>query len=137
MLILGFDPGRDKCGLALVNETGTVIRREVVSSDQVLLRIEQWYAHHPIEKIVIGNQTTSKAWQETLQAKFAMLPISTVDERNSTLEARDRYWELYPPRGLMRLIPKGMRVPPSPIDDIVAIILVERSTAPKKHNDNR
>jgi len=28
----------------------------------------------------------------------------------------------------MRLIPKGMRLPPRPIDDIVAILLVERST---------
>jgi RNase H-fold protein (predicted Holliday junction resolvase) len=128
MLILGFDPGRDKCGLALVNETGTVIRQEVVSSDQVLLTIEQWYAHDPMQKIVMGNQTTSKQWQETLQAKFPLLPILRVDERNTTLEARDRYWELYPPKGLMRLIPKGMRVPPGPIDDIVAIILVERST---------
>jgi len=128
MLILGFDPGRDKCGLALVNETGTVIRQEVVRSDQVLLTIEQWYAHDPMQKIVMGNQTTSKQWQGTLQAKFPLLPIVRVDERNSTLEARDRYWELYPPKGLRRLIPKGMRLPPRPIDDIVAIILVERST---------
>jgi len=137
MLILGFDPGRDKCGLALVNETGTVMRQEVVRSDQALLTIEQWYAHDPIQKIVLGNQTTSKEWQATLQAKFPLLPILRVDERNSTLEARDRYWKLYPPKGLMRLIPKGMRVPPGPIDDIVAIILVERSTVPKEHHNDK
>ncbi|HBB34174.1 MAG TPA: resolvase, partial [Cyanobacteria bacterium UBA9273] len=39
---------------------------------------------------------------------------------------RDRYWQMYPPKGLQRLIPKGMRQPPRPVDDIVAILLIER-----------
>ncbi len=52
-----------------------------------------------------------------------------VDERYSSLEARERYWQMYPPTGLARLIPKGMRVPPRPVDDIVAIILIERYLA--------
>jgi hypothetical protein len=33
---------------------------------------------------------------------------------------------MYPPAGLSRLIPQGMRVPPRPVDDIVAIVLIER-----------
>ena len=49
-----------------------------------------------------------------------------VDERYSTLEARDRYWLMYPPKGLNLLIPKGLRTLPRPIDDIVAILLIER-----------
>lgn len=47
-------------------------------------------------------------------------------KKNSTLEARDRYWTMYPNRGLQRLIPLGLRVPPRPVDDIVAILLIER-----------
>ena len=57
------------------------------------------------------------------------IPITMVDERNSSVEARDRYWEMYPPQGLTRLIPQGLRVPPRPIDDIVAILLIERYLA--------
>jgi hypothetical protein len=49
-----------------------------------------------------------------------------VDERYSSLQARDRYWQLFPPRGLVRLLPIGLREPPRPVDDIVAILLVER-----------
>jgi hypothetical protein len=49
-----------------------------------------------------------------------------VDERYSSLEARNRYWQMYPPRGLTRLLPEGMRTPPRPVDDIVAIVLIER-----------
>jgi hypothetical protein len=52
--------------------------------------------------------------------------VITVNETNSTLEARDRYWIMYPPQGLQRLIPQGLRIPPRPVDDIVAIILIER-----------
>jgi hypothetical protein len=33
---------------------------------------------------------------------------------------------MYPPKGLTRLIPKSLRVPPRPVDDIVAILLIER-----------
>ncbi|MFM7475950.1 MAG: resolvase, partial [Microcystis aeruginosa] len=41
-------------------------------------------------------------------------------------EARDRYWQMFPPKGLQKLIPQGMRLPDRPIDDIVAILLIER-----------
>ncbi|MFM6310413.1 MAG: resolvase, partial [Dolichospermum sp.] len=44
----------------------------------------------------------------------------------STLEARDRYWQMYPPQGINKLLPKGMRQPPRAIDDIVAVLLIER-----------
>ena len=30
------------------------------------------------------------------------------------------------PKGIARLIPKGMRTPPEPIDDYAAVILAER-----------
>jgi hypothetical protein len=52
-----------------------------------------------------------------------------VDERYSTLQARDRYWQMFPPTGFTKLIPQGMRDVPRPIDDIVAILLVERYLA--------
>ncbi|PNW36283.1 UNVERIFIED_CONTAM: resolvase [Euhalothece sp. KZN 001] len=127
VLVLGFDPGRDKCGLALVETTGEIIEQQVVNSEEVISTLNNWLSRYVVSKIVMGNQTTASQWKEKLTASFATIPIEMVDERNSSLEARDRYWELYPARGLSALIPKGMRLPPRPIDDIVAIILVERS----------
>ncbi len=127
MLLLGFDPGRDKCGLALVNHQQTILLTEVINAEAVLARVEQWRDTYGVDKIVIGNQTTSQQWQQQLMGQFPDLPIVMVNERNSTLQARDRYWELYPPRGIMRLIPKGMRLPPRPVDDLVAVLLVERA----------
>ena len=75
----------------------------------------------------MGNQTTAKSWQQKIESSLSLSkPIVMVDERNSSLEARDRYWEMYPPKGLTKLIPQGMRLPPRPVDDIVAILLIER-----------
>jgi len=130
MFLLGFDPGRDKCGLALVRDDGQIICNKVVSSDQVLPTIQQWYTNNQVDKLIMGDQTTSQTWRKQLHNGIPNLVIQTVDERYSTLQARDRYWELYPPQGIMRLLPKGMRLPPRPIDDIVAIILVERALTP-------
>lgn len=124
---LGFDPGRDKCGLAIVTETKQVICHEVVLADQALDVINQWLQNYPIQALIIGNQTTSKIWQKKLKQGLVQdVPIKTVNERNSTLEARDRYWQMFPPQGLTKLLPQGLRQPPRPIDDIVAILLVER-----------
>lgn len=124
---LGFDPGRDKCGLAIVTEFQQVITHRVILADQALNVINQVLATYAIQAIIIGDQTTSKIWQKKLKEGISQeIVIKTVDERNSTLEARDRYWQMFPPQGLTKLLPPGLRQPPRPIDDIVAILLVER-----------
>ncbi|WP_144875682.1 Holliday junction resolvase RuvX [Hyella patelloides] len=125
-MILGFDPGRDKCGVAIVDSDRSIIYHQVVSSDNAIATIRELTTQFAIELIVMGNLTTAKSWQQQLQSAFESITIKMVDERNSTLEARDRYWQMYQPQGLQRLIPQGLRLPPRPIDDIVAILLIER-----------
>ncbi|ADB95581.1 hypothetical protein UCYN_08970 [Candidatus Atelocyanobacterium thalassa isolate ALOHA] len=75
----------------------------------------------------MGGQTTSRIWKESLEKKLLFsIPIIKIDESNSTLEARNRYWQMYPPKSISRLIPESLRIPTRSIDDIVAILLVER-----------
>jgi len=77
--------------------------------------------------MVMGDQTTAKEWKQRLHQELNQpINIILVDERYTTLEARDRYWQMYPPQGITKILPKGMRQPPRPIDDIVAILLIER-----------
>ncbi|MFW6359800.1 MAG: pre-16S rRNA-processing nuclease YqgF [Chroococcales cyanobacterium] len=127
MIILGFDPGRDKCGVAVMESNRQVLYHQVILSAEVFAVIESLSQKFAIAQLVMGNQTTAKQWKQQLSDRLSSsIPITMVDERNSTLEARDRYWQMYPPKGLQRLIPEGMRLPPRPIDDIVAILLIER-----------
>ncbi len=125
--LLGFDPGRDKCGVAVTDQKGNLYYHKVVASSQAISTLNNLIQDFSINLLVMGNQTTSKQWKKRLENELLVsIPIVLIDERNSTLEARDRYWEMYPPQGLMRLLPQGMRNPPRPIDDIVAILLIER-----------
>ena len=125
--IIGFDPGRDKCGIAIREPDGKIACHQVVTAEAAIPSLQSLCQQFPVELIVMGNQTTAKQWKQQLEAELGTtFPIVMVDERNSSLEARDHYWQIYPPQGLTRLIPPGMRLPPRPIDDIVAILLIER-----------
>ncbi len=126
-MILGFDPGRDKCGFAVMGREQQLLYHQVVASQEAIATIQQLCQQFPIETIVMGDQTTAKSWKQKIVRDLeASVPIVLVDERYSSLEARDRYWQMYPPKGIQRLIPQGLREPPRPIDDIVAILLIER-----------
>ena len=132
--ILGVDPGRAKCGLALVDHRGTPIIHEVVPSGQVVETVQEWVVRFGndfnIEAVVMGDRTSSQQWLTRWTEQLAtldQLPApQLIDEHNSTFEARQVYWELYPPKGLKRLIPEGMRVPPRAIDDLAAVVLARR-----------
>jgi RNase H-fold protein (predicted Holliday junction resolvase) len=126
MIYLGFDPGKDKCGVAVVDRTGVASYHEVISSDTLLEQLPALCAQWQVSQVVMGDRTTAKQWQKKLTQALPNTPISLVDEHYSTLAARDLYWEMYPAQGFQRLIPQGMRLPPRPIDDLVAIILVRR-----------
>ena len=100
--------------------------QQVVSADAVIDEISELRQQFPISMVVLGDQTASKGWKDALGQLPDPPRIMLVDERYSTLEARDRYWQMYPPAGLTGLIPQALRTIPRPIDDIVAILLIER-----------
>ncbi|AOC54753.1 hypothetical protein amyaer_4066 [Microcystis aeruginosa NIES-2481] len=110
MCILGFDPGKDKCGIAVRSSTGKIYTHEVIASSQAIECLASLCQQYPIELLVMGNQTTSKSWREKIAARLT-IPITLVDERNSTLEARDRYWQMFPPKDYRNSSPRGCVFP--------------------------
>ena len=125
-IILGFDPGKDKCGVAVMAGDRALLYHQVVLTPAVIGQISDLCQQYHVTQIVMGDRTTAKQWQQQLTTAFPDLPIDLVDEHYSSLEARDRYWQMYPANFITRLIPQGLRQPPRPIDDLVAIILIER-----------
>ncbi len=126
-VILGFDPGRRKCGLAVLGVDRTLRYHQVIAAEAAIATIQTLRQQFPISLLVMGDQTTAKDWKHKLTQELAEpLRIIMVDERHSSLEARDRYWKMYPANGLVRLIPQSFRTISRPIDDIVAILLIER-----------
>lgn len=103
--------------------------RAIVGADAILETIAVLQQQYPLSLLVMGDQTTAKEWHARLMGLKEPLRVVLIDERYSSLEARDRYWKMYAPQGWQRLLPKGLRQPSQPLDDIVAMILIERYLA--------
>ena len=121
--VVGFDPGRSKCGLVLVEtDLAQVLDSDVLVPGAVLSRLKRWNETSELQMIVMGDGTGSTTWIEPLQS---LTTVVRVNERGTTLRARARYWQLWPPRGLWRLIPEGLRLPPAQLDAVAALVMVE------------
>lgn len=121
--VLSIDPGREKCGLALVSHDGVALRM-IVPRREVVASVVRLVSDHRVDRIIVGNGTGGKDLAESLASGTSMR-IDLVDERHSSERARARYFRENPPRGLRRLIPLGLQTPPQPYDDYVAVILAE------------
>ncbi len=126
MAVAAVDPGREKCGVAVVDENGRALEQAVVVTvrlaDELALRVKRYRP----EQIVLGNGTTSRAAEEKIRAAFPDLPVKIVDEYRTTDDAKIAYWKAHPPTGWRRFLPTSMQVPPVPVDDFVAVILAQR-----------
>jgi RNase H-fold protein (predicted Holliday junction resolvase) len=128
--VLAIDPGRNKCGFAVVRRTEEhkieLVWSDVVPTTHVVPKIHEAYAACPFQLIVIGGGTNSGPIIQEIREQLPSMAILEVDERNTTLQARERYWEHFPRRGIKRLFPATLFEPPRPVDDFVALILAER-----------
>jgi RNase H-fold protein (predicted Holliday junction resolvase) len=123
---LGIDPGNAKCGYAVVYEDGERAALEVVPTPAMPARIQADVAEGDVAGICIGDATTSKAMFQLCARRWPSIPVALVDERNTSLQARGRYYADHPPRGLLRLVPRGLLVPNEPLDGYAALLIVER-----------
>lgn len=124
--MVAVDPGRSRCGLAVVAADGMVLDRKIVEADQVGIATAALAQQHGADTVVLGARTGSpRAWK-LIHAAAPELVIAEVEEHMTTLEARKRYWLESPPGCLWGLVPEGLRLPPSPIDDWAAVIIAER-----------
>lgn len=123
-MIIAIDPGKDKCGIALLDETGKVLEKEILPRQEILPKVLRVVSQYPASSLVVGQ--SSNGYQIKEEIEKLKLKISLVEETNSTLEARDLYWQENPPRGLWKIVPVSLRFPPVPIDDYAAVILGKR-----------
>ena len=60
--ILGFDPGKDKCGIAVIDGNRAVLYHQVLLTAQTIAQIRALCPQYNVSRIVMGDQTTSKQW---------------------------------------------------------------------------
>jgi RNase H-fold protein (predicted Holliday junction resolvase) len=123
---IGIDPGRAKCGFAVVRDDGSTAAIEVVPTGEIADRIDREIRSGGVRAMCVGHATTSDAIVKTCRATWPDVPLHVVDETNTTMQARDLYYAAHPPRGLLRFVPRGLLVPPEPLDGYAALLIVKR-----------
>lgn len=124
MVVLSVDPGRRKCGVAVVSTEEGILHRRIVPREEVGPSVRQIVGTYAPVEVLVGGSTGSREVVEELKAQLAR-DIRVVDERHTTERARRRFYQDHPPRGLWRLVPLGLQVPPVPYDDYAAVVMAE------------
>lgn len=120
---MAIDPGRKKCGLAIVTAKAQILTKKVIPIERLKETVESFDKEFGVDQIIVGDRTNSRYVRQCLV--FMKKPIISVNEDKSTLEGRYRYLKENT-KGLARFIPIGLRIPKQPFDDYVAVILAER-----------
>lgn len=136
-MILAIDPGRAKCGWALGDSSGELYGSGMFPASEAAVFLKAALSGSleaiipfalesrrdcppvfSIDEMLVGNGT---AKEHILSAARSLsIEPKTIPERGTTLIGRELYWRKHPPRGLRKLIPRGLRVPPRDIDDFAA-----------------
>jgi RNase H-fold protein (predicted Holliday junction resolvase) len=123
--VLGIDPGMRKCGFAVVTAAGEPpLELGIVATGELAGRLRELAGRRRIRTVALGGGTHTAAVASLIAGLG--LPWRVIDERETTLLARRRYFDAHPPTGWRRLVPRGMLLPPRPIDDFAALLIAER-----------
>ena len=123
MMLLAVDPGRRKCGVAVVEDSGQCLHRAIVEREELLTALRPWLERCPQAHLLVGGATGSKPVISELRSLGK--EVTVVNEFRTSERARWRYFRDHPPRGWWRLVPLGLQVPPVAIDDYAALIMAE------------
>ena len=76
-----------------------------------------------ISQFLIGNGTSSKKYIDELSKFIPSLII--VEEKNSTYRSRERYFEIFPLKGIKRFLPRDIFLHNINLDAISALVILE------------
>jgi len=125
-IVLAIDPGKLKCGIAVVNNKLQFIKGDVVENRELIQKIKSYLEKYRISNVLIGSGTNSGEIKKRINNKVPGITIIEISEKDSTMQARKRYFDYYPPVGFLKLFPKTFLIPPRPYDDFAALIIAER-----------
>ncbi|MBP9484358.1 MAG: hypothetical protein KBF19_06195 [Negativicutes bacterium] len=125
--ILAIDPGKEKTGIAILNQSGEVASRLALSNanlkDQLALLDQEF---QPIAWVV-GSKNAGREIRDLAERlNQRNVPFYLQNEHRSSEEGRLLYWQANPPTGFMRFIPSSFQVPSEPWDDWAAVVIGRR-----------
>ena len=147
-VVLGIDPGRNKTGWAFASCEGELVLSGIVPTEVAGAFLEtldrpvgEWeekfaawtrernfsLSDAKLEYVALGDGTGSHEIASQLE-RFNLKTV-LVNERGTTLAARELYWRIHRPAWWQRCLPHFLRLPRRDVDDLAAWEIVLRSLA--------
>ncbi|MFH1452577.1 MAG: resolvase [Armatimonadota bacterium] len=123
MNILAIDPGKNKCGIAVLDNDLNIKERTTAETGNILTVLEKLINEFKIRLIILGGATYSEEIKKIITEKFPEIDLKKADEKHSTEKARHLYFKCNPPKGIWRFIPLGLQTPKEPYDDYAAAVI--------------
>ena len=121
---ISIDPGKCKCGLIFADfKSKRVLKAIVIESRYLVQNIKTFIEKDKNIKVLIGNGTTSKDHVKSLS--FLENNLTIVEEKNTTYRSRQRYFEIFPIRGIKRFLPRDIFLRNINLDAIAALVILE------------
>ena len=122
--VLGIDPGISKCGVIIADlQEKKVFEAIVIKSNLLLNYVKVKYQNEKDLHFIIGNGTSSKNYIKNLNQLVPDLIIA--EEKNSTYRAKQRYFEIFPLRGIKCFLPREVFLYNKNLDALAALIIIE------------
>ena len=121
--VIAIDPGIFKCGLIIADIEEKKVYEAIVIQSHLLLKYVKKYLNDNDPKFLIGNGTSSKNYVEDLNHLVPDLIIA--EENNSTFRAKQRYYEIFPIRGIKNFLPREIFILNKNLDALAALIIME------------
>ena len=121
---ISIDPGKCKCGLIFADFKSKVVFKAIVIESKYLVQnIKTFIGKDKNIKVLIGNGTTSKYHVKSLS--FLENNLTIVEERNTTYRSRQRYFEIFPIKGIKKFLPRDIFLHNINLDAISALVILE------------
>ena len=123
-IVLAIDPGISKCGVTIADVNEKKVNEAVVIKSHLLLKyVKKKYQKEKNFQFLIGNGTSSKNYINDLRKFVPNLIIA--QEKNSTYRAKQRYFEIFPLKGIKRILPREIFILNKNLDALAALVILE------------
>ena len=121
---ISIDPGKYKCGFIFADfKSKMVLKAIVIESRYLVQHIKTFIGTDNNIKVLIGNGTTSNYHFKSLG--FLENSLTIVEEKNTTFRSKERYFEIFPIKGIKRFLPRDIFLQNINLDAIAALLILE------------
>ena len=122
--VIAIDPGIAKCGLVIADlKHKQVMQALVIKSNYLITFAKKIHQEEDKIKFLIGNGTSSQKYVKNLKEFIPNLIVA--EEKNSTYRAKQRFFEIFPLKGIKNFVPREIFILNKNLDALAALIIME------------